>query len=173
MSRRLYPHNRARYWYAYDLDEVCSLFADLGLHIQTVRKWVKDGLKTIDGGKPALIYGNDLIGYLKRQNNKNKCKTAFDQMYCFKCQDARPIIKGKVTIEKKENFLMVCGQCRTCKIKMFKNYKMDDYQKIRRSFDVVGVLELYDGEKSTDKTHIPAPVQSNRSESLMRDLFDG
>ena len=70
MSRRLYPHKRVRYWYAYDIDDICTLFSEFSLHPQTVRKWINDGLKTIDKCKPSLVYGNDLIAYL----NFCKCK---------------------------------------------------------------------------------------------------
>lgn len=40
MPRRLYPHNRVRYWYAYTTDEITTLFNDLGLHKQTIRSWI-------------------------------------------------------------------------------------------------------------------------------------
>lgn len=77
MSRRLYAHNRVRYWYAYDLDEICTLYSDTGLHVQTVRAWIKNGVKTIDGGKPALVYGHDLIAFFKRHNAKGQMRPAF------------------------------------------------------------------------------------------------
>lgn len=172
MSKRLYPHNRVRYWYAYDLDEICTLFADTGLHIQTVRKWiVKDGLRTIDTGKPALVYGHNLIEFIKHQNDKGKCKTAFDQIYCMKCKDARPTLKNKVTTEKKGNLLKVSGQCRCCKTVMFKTYKMDDLMQIHRIFHVVGVLELYDCAIPSAKTQIPTHLPERTNESFMEDLF--
>lgn len=172
MSKRLYPHNRVRYWYAYDLDELCALFADIGLHVQTVRKWInKDGLKTIDKGKPSLVHGQTLIEFLKRQNSKSKCKTSFDQMYCMKCQDARPVFQKKIAIEHKDRFLKACGHCRVCKTKMFKSYKMSDFQELKRIFHAVDVSQLYDCLKPTDKTHIQAPVKSVVSESSQMDLF--
>ena len=176
MSKRLYPHNRVRYWYAYDLDEICALFSDTGLHIQTVRAWVKNGLKTIDGGKPMLIYGYDLIAYIKSQNDKGKCETAFDQFYCFKCHDARPVSQNKITVEFKNKFIKSCGHCRTCKTKMFKNYKADDYGALKRKFQVVDVLELYDCSIPSVKTHIQEQVKALPSESSLGthygDLFN-
>lgn len=173
MSKRLYPHNRVRYWYAYDLDELCALFKDTGLHVQTVRKWInKDGLKTIDKGKPTLIYGHDLIDFLKRQNSNSKCKTPFDQMYCMKCQDARHVLQNKIAIESKNRFLKVCGLCRVCKIHMFKSYKMEVLQELKRIYHTVDVSQLYDCLNPTDKTHIQASIKTPASELFMRDLFD-
>ncbi len=70
MSKRLYSHRYVKYWYAYDIDDICALFSKTGLHPQTVRAWIKRGLKVIGSGRPTLIYGNDLIMYLKEQNTK-------------------------------------------------------------------------------------------------------
>lgn len=171
MGKRLYPHKRVRYWYAYDLDEICTLFKDTGLHIQTVRSWVKSGLKAIDSGKPMLIYGHDLIAFLKVQNDKGKCKTPFDQIYCMKCKDARPIFQNKISAEFKNSSVKVCGHCRECKTRMFKNYKMDAYSKLKRTFYVVDVLQLYDCSAPSGKTHIHAHEQTQQSESYTGDLF--
>ena len=171
MSRRLYSHKRVRYWYAYDIDEVCTLYADLGLHPQTVRKWIKNGLETIDAGKPALIYGKQLIDYLKKNNQANKCKTAFDEFYCMACQDARPVYQNQIVANQKAAFLQVQAACRECKSRMFKNYKLADFSKLKRQFKLVDVSQLYDCANSTGKTHIPSQVESVTSESLQGDLF--
>jgi hypothetical protein len=144
MSKRLYPHNRVRYWFAYDIDDICTAFSDLGLHPQTVRKWVKNDLKTIDSGKPTLVYGNDLIAFLRARNNESKCATEFDQLYCMKCQDARYIFQKNIIVEQKKRFLMVSGLCRECKTCMFQNYKLDDFSRLRKTFALVEVLELQD-----------------------------
>lgn len=171
MSKRLYPHNRIRYWYTYDLDEICAVYSDLGLHAQTIRKWTKQGLKTIDGGKPALIYGHDLIAHLKQTNSRNKCQTAFDEMYCMVCQDARHIYRTQISIMQAAQFLKVQGVCRECKKRMFKNYKMIDFPKLRQRFTVVDVLELYDDAVPTDKTHIQTQLTVPANESLQEELF--
>lgn len=173
MAKRLYPHNRVRYWYAYDLDEICALFTDTGLHIQTVRAWVKKhGLKTIDTGKPILIYGHDLSSFLKAQNDKGKCQTPFDQIYCMKCKDARPIFKKSVNAEFKNGFVRLSGYCKECKTTMFKNYKKDDYRKLKRIFHVVDVLQLYDCVTPSVKTHIHAYEPTRQNEPYTGDLFE-
>lgn len=179
MAKRLYPHNRVRYWYVYELDEICALFPHKNkpMHIQTMRAWVKNGLKTIDTGKPTLIYGNDLIAYLKAQNDKGKCQTEFDQLYCMKCKDQRLVFQNRITLDLKKGFLKVCGCCRECKTKMFKSYKMDDHAALQRTFHVVDVLELYDCLIPTVKTHIIAQEQMHLNESVLGahygDFFDG
>jgi len=165
MARRLYPHKCIKYWYVYDIDDICTLFAEFGLHVQTVRKWVKDGLKTIDKGKPALIYGNDLIDFLKAHNSKNKCQTLFNEMFCVKCQDARKVYQRKVKINHKQGFLHVSGICSECKSTMFKSYKIKDWPELKRIFQVVDILQLYDCEDSTTKTHLQPDTTTPTNES--------
>ena len=171
MSKRLYPHKRVRYWDVYDIDDICTTFADKKLHPQSVRKWIKNGLKTIDGGKPALINGNDLIVFLRKQNTKNKCVTAFDELFCMTCKDARPVFQNKITVVQKTQLLAVSGLCRTCRTKMFQNYKLADFQRLRKKFQVVDVLQLYDCEVSSDKTHIHAHEHQPVNESGQGVLF--
>jgi hypothetical protein len=173
MSKRLYPHNRVRYWYAYELDEICAMFSfkDKSLHIQTVRAWIKRGLRTMDKSRPILIYGNDLIEFLKKQNAIGKCKTEFDQMFCMKCKDARHVYQSKIIMELNENKLKAQGLCRTCKTKMNKGYKIDDNRRLRRIFLTVDVLELSDCANPTSKTHLCAQVIMPLNESSQLSLF--
>lgn len=171
MSRRLYPHKRVRYWYAYNIDEICSVFADKGLRPQTVRSWIKGGLKTIDSGKPVLVYGHDLISFLKKRNDRNKCSTTFDQFYCFKCRDARSVFQNRISIEQQGQFLKAKGHCRQCKTRMCKSYNMAAYSQLRKTFKLVGVSELNDCSNSTDKTHIDTEVKTPPSESDQGSLF--
>ena len=171
MSKRLYSHNRVRYWFAYDVDDICTAFSDLGLHPQTVRKWIKKGLKTIDGGKPALIYGNDLIVFLREKNTENKCTTEFDQLFCMACKDARYVFQKKIIVDQKNSLLKVSGLCRECKTTMFQNYKLDDISRLRKIFELVEVLELYDCEHTSDKTHIASLKESTINESAQWSLL--
>ena len=159
MSKRLYPHNRVRYWFAYDVDDICTVFSDFGLHPQTVRKWIKNGLKTIDGGKPALIYGNDLIVFLRARNTESKCVTEFDQLFCMSCKDARYVFQKKIVVEHKDSLLKVSGLCKQCKTSMFQNYKLEDFPRLRKIFELVEVLELYDCEAASEKTHIVSTAE--------------
>lgn len=173
MSKRLYSHRQVRYWYTYNIEDICTLFSDVGLHAQTVRKWIKNGLNTIDTGKPVLVYGYDLIAYLKKNNASNKCKTAFGEMYCMGCQDARPIFRNKIAVEQKSQFLKVQGICRECKKSMFKNYKLSNFPVLRKKFTLVDVSQLYDFDVPTDKTHIHTQDEMHINESLQMDLFNG
>lgn len=165
MSRRLYPHKRLRYWKSYDIDEICRLFADKKLHAQTVRSWVKAGLKTIDNSRPILIYGDDLITFLKNRNDQNKCPTAFDELYCPHCRDARNVFRNRIVVEQKGKFLSVKGQCRECKSRMFQNYSLGSLPKLRKKFKLVEESELDGCASPSDNTHLEVDDKSAESES--------
>lgn len=171
MSKRLYTHKRLQYWYAYEIDEICSVYADKGLHPQTVRSWMKAGLKTIDSGKPVLIYGNELIAFLKNRNDQNKCSTAFDQFYCLKCRDARPILQSRIAVVQIGQFLQAKGLCRQCKTRMCKSYSLAAYPQLKKTFKLVGVSQLYDCLNPTDKTHLKTQDKTPPTESGQGSLF--
>lgn len=163
MGKRSYPYNKVKYGRSYDKDEICAL---LDTHPQTVQAWInKQGLKTIDNKKPALVYGYDLQEFLKKYNNANKYHTEFDEMPCFKCALARPFLQNRIAVIQKSNGLMVKAVCRTCKGKMNKTYKLTDFPKLRRTFSVVDVSELYDCERPSVKTHIHNHTNLTQCES--------
>lgn len=169
MSKRLYRHDNLKYWWVYDLEEIATI---MGIHVQTVRAWIKgEGLKIIDSKQPFLVYGLHLIEFIKKQNDKGKCKTPFDQIYCMSCKDARPAFKNNIAIEQRPNGVCAKAVCRTCKSKMNKTYKLGDFQKLKRTFNVVDVSKLYDCENSTDMTHIHDHIKTNKSESSQGDLI--
>lgn len=170
MGKRIYPLQGIKYWWAYDIDEVCALYKSQGLHAQTVRSWIKKGLKAIKG-TPTLIYGNDLIVFLKKINESSKCKTEFDQMFCMKCKDAKPAFKKQIALEKANQSIRAKAICRDCKSTMNKSYKMDDIPKLKRMFYVVDVLELYDSKAPTLNTHFDAHINQHQNEPSQEDLF--
>ncbi len=172
MSRRLYSHRLVRYWYSYTIEEICSLFAHLGLHPQTVRSWIKAGLQTIDSGKPILIYGFDLIQFLRRKNDQNKCALAFSEMYCMRCKDARAVLGRKIAVDQNSNFIKARGCCRECKTRMFKSFSLSTFPKIKRFFKLVAEAELYGSAIRTDKTHLEAEQQVVPNEPQQWSLFD-
>ena len=171
MGKKLYPHNRLKYWWCYSIKEICDVYKDTGLHAQTIRKWTRDGLQAIDKKKPALYFGHDLIDFLKASNDRNKCQTSFNEMYCFSCKDKRRVFQNRVAFQQKANALRAKSVCKTCKSKMNKIYKLSDFQKLKRSFHVVDVSQLYDCESSTLKTHIDDSKKMSEFESRQGNLF--
>jgi len=165
MGKRIYPLNLIMHWYCYDIEEICRLYKDYNLHPQTVRNWIRDGLLTIDKGKPALIYGDYLKDFLGNLNTSSKCKTEFEQMFCFGCKQGKSPHKRQIKLEQAANFVRAKAICCDCKNTMNKSYKIDDIPKLRTFFHVVDVLQLDDCEDNTVKTHIPKQCNALLNES--------
>lgn len=169
MSRRLYTIKNLSSWQTYDIEEVCRIFK---LHKQTVRSWIKQGLKTIDKGRPTLIHGSNLIEYLQEQNSRGKCSLEFDQFFCMKCKDACYAYRNYIAVNDKERVLYVKAKCRECKTTMCKSYQLAAFPKLRKMFRVVDVSELDDCVVSTFKTHIEESLEISADESLQYDIFN-
>ena len=83
MSQRLPDPRRAKIHRSYTVEEVAQLY---GVHRNTVRQWIKQGLPTCDDRRPVLILGRALADFLihKRTRNKRPCNTG--EIYCVRCR---------------------------------------------------------------------------------------
>lgn len=87
MPRSRHPNPKlAKIHRTYTVDEVARL---LNVHKNTVRRWIKQGLSTVDSRKPTLLHGLDLREFheKRRKNAKRPCKPG--EMYCVKCREPR------------------------------------------------------------------------------------
>lgn len=171
MGKRIYPLKLIKYWFCYDIDDICHLYQQYSLNHQTVRKWIRKGLKTIDKGKPILIYGYELKAFLGKQNQSNKCQTEFNQMFCMKCQEGKEFYKKQIQLEANQQFLRAKALCSNCKSVMNKPYKLADLPELRKMFAVVDVLQLYDCENPPVKTHLDDQDKRGISEPIQGELF--
>ena len=48
--------------YSYDIKELSEV---LGVHVRTVREWIKSGLPLIDKTRPFMMHGSEIIAFLK------------------------------------------------------------------------------------------------------------
>lgn len=83
MRKRRPNHRLVKIHRNYTVEEVARLF---GTHRNTVRAWVKVGLPTCDGKRPALILGSELAAFLKRRREKNKRPCEPGEIYCVRCR---------------------------------------------------------------------------------------
>ncbi len=96
----------------YTVEEIAKLF---GIHKNTVRRWIKDGLPLVDSQRPSLVLGRDLAAYLnnKRASGKQSCQAG--QMYCLKCRAPRypagHMADYMPITEKLGNLIGICPDC--------------------------------------------------------------
>jgi hypothetical protein len=107
-------HRLVKIHRCYTVAEVAQLF---GSHRNTVRRWIADGLVTLDHRRPILVHGRDLAAFLQARRIKNKRICQPGEMYCFRCHaprfpaaamaDCRPVT------EKISNLTGICPVCET------------------------------------------------------------
>lgn len=84
---------RVKIHHSYSVEEIASL---LGVHKNTVRNWIKDGLQAIDDRRPTLVHGLAIRTFLRarRQCAKRPCKP--HEIYCVKCRSPKHPAEGMV-----------------------------------------------------------------------------
>jgi hypothetical protein len=70
----------------YTVEEVARL---VGIHKNTVRNWLRQGLPAIDRHRPTLIIGSALADYLRNRRSKHKQSCRPGEIYCVKCRVPR------------------------------------------------------------------------------------
>jgi hypothetical protein len=85
MSRRL-NYRLAKLHRNYSVEEIARLFS---VHKNTVRIWVKQGLPTIDDGKPILVLGSALWQFLRDRRQRARQHCGPGEMYCVRCRAAK------------------------------------------------------------------------------------
>ena len=86
MPKRHPNHRRVKIHRNYTAQDIAYLF---GIHKNTVRSWVKEGLPTCDGKRPALIVGHDLVAFLKARRAKKKLPCQPGEIYCVRCRSPK------------------------------------------------------------------------------------
>jgi len=106
---------------SYSTEEIAEL---LGVHIQTIRIWRKEGLKPIEEhSSPFLFLGSDIRQFLAEQIKSQKVKLGADELYCLRCRKAvKPenlgIVDRNIVIGKGKKSTFITGTCPTCKLRL-------------------------------------------------------
>ncbi|HIF9097328.1 TPA: helix-turn-helix domain-containing protein [Photobacterium damselae] len=94
---------------------VIEISEALGVHPKTVRNWIRVGLPVADTRRPLLINGADLKIYLTQKRSTYLCRCELNEMYCFKCKQARsPMIESLQFIAKPAGMAQMTGECEEC-----------------------------------------------------------
>jgi excisionase family DNA binding protein len=138
----------------YTVDEAART---LGVAKGTVRRWLKNGLPTIDHRKPALIRGLDLAEFLKsKATPKQSCPPG--HCYCVKCRSAqRPdgaMADYIITTATSGNLR---GLCPTCGSWMHRRTSHAQLAAVRTQLDVTIVERsprLRDSRQPSTNDHL-------------------
>lgn len=110
-TRRINPQ-RIKLHRSYTVPELAKR---LDVHKGTVRLWRADGLKSIDGNRPAMFQGATVRAYLTKRNTSRKCPCRPGELYCFRCREPRKPAQGVLdylaATLASGNLRAPCGAC--------------------------------------------------------------
>jgi hypothetical protein len=133
-SRRRPDHRRVKLHRSYSIDEVARLF---GMHKNTVRGWIGQGLPLLDRGRPQLIHGTDLIGFLKRRRARNRRPCGPGQIYCVKCRSPQaPAGDVADYAARTRGTGDLIGLCPTCETLIYRRVSLQRLDQIRGNLEV-------------------------------------
>ena len=99
---------------SYDVRELSDR---LGVHKNSVRQWIREGLPVVDGARPTLILGNEFQAWWAKREKAKKRPCQPGQMYCFKCREPKAPALGMVeyaaTNAVTGNLKAMCETCGT------------------------------------------------------------
>lgn len=108
------PIHLIRHRHTYTIPEVAEL---LGVHKNTLRQWMREGLSPMDKARPIILHGAALKHFLLSRRASAKSPCLPHEFYCLKCRAPRVPWGGviDVTIRSPQLFNMhaICEACDT------------------------------------------------------------
>lgn len=134
MAKRHPNHRLVKIHRNYTVEEVARLFR---VHRETVRRWVKRGLPTIDRKRPMLIHGSDLAAFLQARRLKNKQTCQPGEMYCVRCRVPRTPAGEFAEYRASTGVLgSLIGICPSCDCLMYRRVSLAKLDQVRGRLDV-------------------------------------
>jgi hypothetical protein len=131
---RHYPLNRVRTGITYDVAEIAKLFA---IHRNTVRNWLRQGLKTIDDRRPQLIHGTALRAFLGQQHSARKSACGPGEFFCFKCRAPRAPFAQMIDVAPHTaKVSKLTALCSVCETQMHRTIRQSDLVNLAGLFDL-------------------------------------
>lgn len=91
----------------------------VGVSLATFRKWPKQGLRAITDKRPYLVRGADLIDFLTKRMEQNRCPMGKGQFHCMTCHAPRDAEPGSLAYTPQTTRTgRLSGRCGTCGGKM-------------------------------------------------------
>lgn len=132
-SRRLNPR-LAKIHRSYTVEETARRF---GVHRNTVRAWIRNGLPTCDKQRPTLILGSDLLAFLKARRDANKSPCAPGEIYCVRCRAPKAplgdLAEYKPVTASVGDLVAICP---TCDSIMYRRVSLPKLEQVRARLDV-------------------------------------
>jgi len=118
----------------YEVAEVAKL---LGVHRNTVRRWLKEGLSALDERRPILMHGSALKAFLagRRQARRQACRAG--EFYCFRCRAPRLPWGGMADVSfRSDKVASLSALCACCETPMHRAVRRTDLPMLASLIDL-------------------------------------
>ena len=134
MERRPPKPGRPKIHRSYTVEEVAKL---RGIHKNTVRNWLRQGLPCLSECRPLLILGRDLLEFESNRRRARKRRCGRGQIYCVRCREPRHPIPGTLRfIDSATGAGSLSGLCQHCHVTVFQCIGRD---RLERECDIWGI----------------------------------
>ena len=118
----------------YTVHEIARTFH---VHKNTVRAWMKVGLRPIDSKKPILIKGADLRDFLEKRRKKNKQPCKAGEIFCMRCHAPKQPAGGMAEYRPNSvNVGTLVAICPDCDSWMYRGASFAQLGQFRLEMDV-------------------------------------
>jgi Helix-turn-helix domain len=119
---------------SYTVEEVSRLFA---VHKNTVRAWLREGLKPIDDQRPTLVRGEELFRFLTNRRASTKRACGPGRIYCLACR-APKVPAGKMAdcIQTGDTSGALQGICPDCNRMIYRRVNPQKLAAVRGDLEV-------------------------------------
>lgn len=157
---------------SYDASELVEA---LGVHLQTIRQWHRDGLKPLpDTKSPYLFLGSEVKAFLNAETSKHKVTLQDGEFYCLSCRKAVKPEPESIEIKEREQklgngaqaiyLIAKCPKCNTPVRRFSSRVKLEEQQIARMPPKIVPQTEP--SKQVVKKQKPPEPMEGQRT------LFD-
>jgi len=118
----------------YSVEDIARLF---GIHKNTVRNWLKQGLAAMDDRRPTLILGRELLRFLQERRQRAKQSCGPGRIYCIACR-APKLPAGKMAECTPTGPLAgnLCGICPDCDRLIYRRVNLAKIDAVRGDLEI-------------------------------------
>ena len=118
----------------YSVEELAHLF---GVHKNTVRNWLTQGLESIDDQRPTLVRGEELRRFLSARRARKKQACGPGRIYCLPCHEPKvPAGKMADCIQTSPTVATLQGICPDCNRLIYRRMNPQKLAAVRGDLDV-------------------------------------
>jgi hypothetical protein len=120
---------------SYSVEEMTRLF---NVHKNTVRSWLKQGLKPIDGQRPTVVRGDEIRSFLGERRVRAKRPSGPGRIYCLPCR-APKVPAGRMAdcVLTGDTTGMLQGICPDCDRMIYRKVNPQKLNAVRGDLDVM------------------------------------